>query len=178
MNACMKELEPSEKPLNRLVRGLGIEMRRLFPTMDCGGCGVYATVLGEQLELTGAQDVGIWASALDGYLDIDIDTVRRRIRNHASLRAWHRQGVQFVHLGVEYTWDSETWHADSGRVTPVDFGEDQYGLVYSGRLTVEEMRVLAMQPKGWNSMFDRALIPAVELRVRQVFEQYRAQHRI
>lgn len=176
MNACLKEIPSPEKPLNRLVRELGRKILAQYPTMDCGGCGVYAAALGEQLQLAGAQDVSVWAAALDGYLDVDIGEARRRIKNHASVRAWARQGVQFVHLGVEYTWDSQTWHVDSIRMEQIYPDQDLFGLVYAGRLTLDETRALVAQPKGWNCQFDRSLIPAIQRSVQHAFEQFGSLH--
>ncbi len=179
MNACLQEVDSREKPLSLFIRALGRQLIREFPFLDCGGCAVYAAILGEQLELIGAEDVSVWVSALEDYIGlIDIDAVRDRIADTGSIRAWGREGVEFVHLGVEYTWECETWHADSKKLERIDFDQDLSWLVYDGRLTLSETRKLSRQSKGWNPMFDRTLIPALEASVREAFKRFKQHQRI
>lgn len=81
---------------------------------------------------------------------------------------WNANGVYFGHVGLEVEIDGKLYHYDSHGVKPAGTHID--GLpIAKGRVTIEEMELLAGESLNWNSDFPREQIPKLTTLVEKAF---------
>lgn len=148
------------------LNDLGKEVLRRYPDINYGGCCVYAAMIVAALHKHKIKAQGIvasWEAESLNNAGMSIDAVRGNMVNKTH-DEWNSNGVAFSHVGVEFEY--------KGRVRTVKKHYDTHGVhsakkvldnypIYNGRLTLEELRILAGTKKGWNSCFDRKDIPAI-----------------
>ncbi len=139
---------------------LGKEVNTRYPTINAGGCCVYAALIVAALHKQGIIAHGIVA-AWNNTGETNIDLVRKKIRSN-TVGEWESKGVHFNHVGVEFSVDGKTkWkHYDSNGVYRKSSSLMDWP-VYEGRLTLKELKDLAKCASGWNTRFDRNSIPAL-----------------
>lgn len=143
---------------------LGKEVLRRYPTINCGGCCVYAAMIVSALRKHKIKASGIVASSrADRFnaADSSIDVVRSNVLKNTQ-DEWNKNGVSFSHVGVEFEYKARIRtvkrHYDANGCHPVNSKLDGM-TIYKGCLTLGELRVLAGTEEGWNDMFDRKDIP-------------------
>lgn len=141
--------------------------KRKFPTINHGGCAVYAHLVGRQLGKLGIPYCGI----VGDWCQHDLDNARNNIRNPRHKYEWNSAGVDFGHVGIEFFYNEKPyWYeSDYGVKTP---DQGFCGLdVANGRLMPMELRGIALEAKGWNWSFDRRQIPRVRSLIRKHFQK-------
>ncbi len=146
----------------------GERTRKVAPTINYGGCCVWAAAMGRALKRQGVEArviVRDWRAEGHAGIDAVRGLVRRALRqsnNRNPATAWNRNGVEFNHVGLEVELAGRTWHVDAEGVYPA--GEHplfNHERLYPGHLTVAEAGLLARDVRAWNRVFDRRLIPSV-----------------
>lgn len=133
--------------LNRL----GKEINNQFPDINRGGCCVFASIIIRALKKQNINAVGFVCS-FDAYADID--TARANISEN-TVKEWNSQCIEFYHVGVEFEYNCRLRHYDSnGVVVANERTFDKYQ-IYKGRLTQNEVDLLASRKDGWNPSFNR-----------------------
>jgi hypothetical protein len=142
---------------------LGNRINRWYPEVNSGGCCVYASMIGEELRKRGIE-VRIIVAAYSATKDID--KARKRVNNIHQKSEWNAEDIWFNHVGVEFQHEGVWYHYDSDGVNPKSKKLGSF-TVYPGRLSVDEAKVLADEPEGWNWSFDRNKIPAMKRHVKK-----------
>lgn len=131
------------------------------PALNSGGCAVFAHEVAKRLADMGIPVTGVVAMA-DYYLPRNtadwpsIDTARKAITDVSDGLQWNDNGVDFHHVGIEFTLDGQEYHFDSSGVSPAkQWMNRQDWKVLPGRLTVAELNELVKNPWNWNPAFDR-----------------------
>ena len=141
---------------------LGQRINRWYPEINEGGCCVYASLIGEELRKRGIEVriiVAAWGA------NKNLDKVRPRLMKTDRKVEWNDNDVYFNHVGVEFRHKGKTFHYDSNGVNPKSKKLKSY-VVYPGRLSVDEAKLLAAEPEGWNDSFGRSKIPSLKRHVR------------
>ena len=141
---------------------LGQRINRRYPEINKGGCCVYASLIGEELRKRGIEVriiVAAWGA------NKNLDKVRPRLMKTDRKVEWNDNDVYFNHVGVEFRHKGKTFHYDSDGVNPKSKKLKSYD-VYPGRLSVDEAKLLAAEPEGWNDSFGRSKIPSLKRHVR------------
>jgi len=140
--------------------------------INFGGCCVYAALVARELIARGHPARGVVYAGLFDDNSANLDEVRNELREPKTVRAWNKRGVVFNHVAIETEIGDETVVFDS------DGFRQPRGDMYAGRLTVEELEALAgLGPnetethRGWNSTFDRDLIPDLRETVQRHFNK-------
>jgi hypothetical protein len=164
--------------LNTQLRRLGRAVEDQFPSINYGGCGVYAAAVAERLQALGVQ-VDVCVS--DSGHESSVEAARNNLRHNgwnptnANARQWTEAGLSFAHLGVRFKhkrhwyvhdtaaiWQGRTRGLGAHRRTGSVFDDHgpRYEVLPDG-MTPAEARAIADDPRGWNSTFDRDDIPEV-----------------
>ena len=149
---------------------LGKAVNEKYPTINYGGCCVYAAIVAEALLLRNIKVRGIVSSydAEDFNDHNTIDNIRPYIKHHVLWR-WQDNGISFSHVGLEFEINGKLRHYDSKGVKMAsDFFD--YMPIYKGRLQAYELVKLASRAQGWNSSFNRRHIP----KIRKMVQEYLA----
>jgi hypothetical protein len=144
-----------------------------IPWLNLGGCGVFAHMVGDRLYRS-PEDVELLGYAVNGQcrapvpsvtvtyfpttVDVSIDELRLIVKDRWCARDWNRAGLKLRHIGVELLIDGMEYIFDSRGIWPSTAHEGFEDRV-PGRLERTEMLLMALQPLGWNSDFDREQLP-------------------
>lgn len=136
---------------------LGRKVYRKYPTINLGGCCVYASIVAQQLEARGIKCSGFVSVSSDTRPRRTIGYARRLLAKYDS-DDWEYAGVYFDHIGLEIKHRGRRYLYDTDGCVPAG---DQHGdsHVYRGRLTCDELHHLASQAYRWNMKFPRRVIP-------------------
>lgn len=148
-----------------ILNKLGKEAKKKFPTLNCGGCCVFAGMVAEILDAKGYPVQGRVAAHKAGMLDANSITEARKHVKKNTPAEWNAQGISFGHVGIEFFDGENIYLYDSSGC--VDPSEDLDGMhSFEGRLTVLELNELWRENGpldgwhvSWNTEFDRGNIP-------------------
>lgn len=134
--------------------------------LNCGGCAVFASLMGQCLEKYGRVAIAV---ASDESEVSSLDEVRINIDPN-SLDEWTDNGVYFTHVIVEFTYGGAKYHIDSTGVHKKS-GTTYIGnwSILKGRLTVSETTSLASHT-NWNWRFNRTQIPKMKRMIDKGFQ--------
>lgn len=137
--------------------------------LNWGGCGVYASLLIDELA-----KYGISAKAVSlNHGQVDLNALREAVPANGRLHmdTWYDTSENigmsdpFPHVGVAALFDNRTWLIDSKGIQPADniFIHDMWNYnVGEGHWTPDEIRAFAFgRKKTWNSDFNRRCIPRI-----------------
>lgn len=141
---------------------LGDRINRWYPEINRGGCCVYAAMIGKELR---ARDIEVRVIVAADGASKNLDKVRPKVCNNWRKAEWNENDVWFNHVGVEFKHKGRIFHYDSNGVNPRGKILDGYK-IYPGRLSVDEAQLLADEPEGWNTRFNRSKIPNLKRHVR------------
>lgn len=156
---------------NRL-RKLQSTMQADHPYLNYGGCGVFAHLVGEQLQKLGLEVEVVTPS--DNCYSFPASRVRSNVKNVEQAREWSDNGLCRQHLavrfktraGVVYTYDSDRLARSSSSFgADYDYTDPEFGT----GLTVKETKAMCKHRDGWNNAFPRSSIPKVKRQVKQAF---------
>lgn len=151
--------------------------------LNCGGCAVFAHMVGDRLYRMPAGDhsIELLGYAVNGECrtvvpwvtetlvpkttEISIDDLRHIVKDRWCARAWSNAGLKLSHVGAELRIDGVDYIFDSSGIAPSEIHNEFYDRV-DGRIERKEMLLMALQPMGWNSKFDRQQLPFIKALVR------------
>lgn len=155
---------------------LGADVKLNYPNINCGGCGVYAYLVGKQLEKL---DKNIKVEAITN-VDIFGDEISPMdaldyIKDETDIFEWVDNGVSFGHIALCIVIDDKS---------PIVFDTDHIGtghyrfeqtesidFEFGNGFTMEQLKPLVESAKGWNESFDRDDIPYIEQMIEGWFEE-------
>jgi hypothetical protein len=161
----------------RKLQHVGNVCSEALPHLNHGGCGVYATKVGEVLQRLGCS---VRCRIADGgffsyNLIRDIDKTREQ-HNPQSNQDWEKLGLGIAHMICEWSdpegkcYATDSLHTVEG---PVEQWEREGGYrvpVIKGSLTFEEGKRFADDASEWNPMFNRAEgIPVIDKALQEAF---------
>lgn len=151
--------------LETKLNDLGAEVYREFPSINSGGCCVFAAAVANELKHHGIPVSGIVSAWDADEGSHNINDVRKKIPTN-TVRHWNARGIQFYHVGIEFTIGKIKYHYDTTGVKKASNTLDDMP-IYNGRLELYELRALAGKKKGWNSNFNRRCIPQLRALIKQ-----------
>lgn len=156
---------------------LGDKANKKFPSLNWGGCCVFAGLVATELEKRGYPVQGRVASGEAGKpRSQSITDVRKKVTANTS-NQWNQHGIYFGHIGIEFYDGVNVFMYDSnGCVSPEELLDGMHS--FEGRLTVQELTEL-WQDNGptrgysisWNTTFDRNNIPDLEKLIKSHFKR-------
>lgn len=147
---------------------LGKRVDRCFPTINNGGCCVYAVMIAKELRKRKLRPKIVVANR-DDYKLPNLVEVRKRIKRVANHEEWHANGIYFYHVGVEFTYKRKRYFYDTEGVVPA--GAILNGCpIYPGRLRLDWAEKIAAHQGTWNKDFDRTQIPRLQKKVTAFFD--------
>lgn len=150
---------------NKLV-DLADDILDRFPTINDGGCGVFAALVAAELQHY--YKIRIIAFSDEAKRN-NIDEIRP-IVDAKNIYDWKDNGCKFNHVVVEITDNNgRLWHYDATGVFPNDGSICYYYDKLEGSLTIAEITELADSPLGWSREFDRKLIPDLKAIIHKHF---------
>lgn len=153
------------------LRELGRQVLLDYPDINSGGCCVYASLVGLQLEKYGVDPKIIVASL--GQVPVT-ESLRdlKQDRQYLTIDMWNDLDVFFNHVLISFNWKGERYIHDSENtcVWKQDQGYLGDWFFYDGYLTVNEAWRLAASPTGWNNLFPRSEIFYLAQDISRFFE--------
>lgn len=161
------------------LRELGDAINESCPTINLGGCCVYAAAVAKRLEALGIPvDVCV---PTYGHAET-VDEARNNLRNNGSAgrtaKEWEEAGLYFAHVAVRFQYEGVWWTHDTDALHE---GRDGFGKcswnddkpryqALPDGMTPDEALRIASHAKGWNSSFDRRDIPMVRSMVEEALQ--------
>lgn len=148
---------------------LGQAAERQIPSLNYGGCCVFAAEVGKVLKAKGIPVRGVargWMEATE-----PLHKIKEAINNLENADEWNDQGVNFSHVGLQVKLGRKWYVFDSNGCDP-DATRLNGRHLYPGHLSVEDIDKLASNPENWNKAFRRKTgIPAIKRLVREYLEE-------
>lgn len=119
-----------------------------FPDINNGGCGVFAALLGKELQGFGKVHIRV------GHYNLYPQTLPNL--KSTTVKDWYQKGVYFDHVFVEFGFPS---------MKP-----------YRGSIPLEIINAIAHQKGAWNPTFNRRDIPTLRKMIREHFKQVKKEH--
>lgn len=150
---------------------LGRAAETQVDSLNCGGCAVYASMVGRELEKLGIPVRGI--VAMEAWEIPNLDKVRKHVEDTGNISHWNANGVEFNHVGLQFKLGNRWYQYDSSGVTgPKPWLKHEYWEVCKGSLSMVELENLANSPTGWNEWFNRHTeIPKLKKLTKQFFKE-------
>lgn len=160
----------------RIVRALNracFTIANEYPTINCGGCAVFAVELNRRLMVNGITDgrLRVYDFSLrtnplyEKITDAEAE-LRSYEANLGDVLNWNDAGVYFDHVVLE--WNGTAWDAE-GPVKFPDADEWMGSPIHGGELAHHVVDSLASRPANWNSSFDREDIPYIQQTLDNIF---------
>lgn len=148
-----------------VLNSLGKRINQWYPTINYGGCCVYAAILGAELEKRNIP-VRVIVAAFAASDGTNIARIANNIANRGEKQAWNENGVYFNHVGLEIKIGKKWHHCDTDGCEKPARAFRRLP-VYRGYLSVDDAKKLASDGDGWNCDFNRSKIPSVKRHVKR-----------
>lgn len=168
----MKKITHNATVFKTILKELGKEANEKFPTLNMGGCCVFAAEVARRLQKRGVEQVEVIASAVNPSTATPLDMIRTDLLNNNKSPLerynWDAMGASFMHVAVRFCLNGKwyTYDSDILRCSRTSFGRPSYE-ARRGAHTVDEAIAFANDESGWNSTFNRKQIPAVKRLIAQ-----------
>lgn len=135
--------------------------------LNAGGCAVFAYEVAKRLNELGIPAKGVvamsqWALPSRKSKWPSVAKARENIRDVGDGLEWSDNGVDFHHVGVEFTIDGVKYHYDSNGVTGAKpWLNRHHWKVIPGRLSTDDLEKLVANRWNWNPEFDRRQVPKI-----------------
>lgn len=149
------------RKINKLMQTINSEI----PHINCGGCGVFASLLYPFLQELGTKPIIRLVHRSE--TNTDLSDIRRQLEDTNSCLDW-QQHTWFTHLLIEFTNDGKQYVIDSTGIFNLDKSE-YYAC--EGAFSYEEVKYFAASPSGWNTMFPRRTIPVITKKLSSGFSE-------
>lgn len=134
------------------------EVSQNIDLINHGGCAIFAVELVKRMRKLGMNpNIRVY-----GEEEVDVSLAETNILeeygNPMDVEAWNDNGVEFVHIVVEwgcYLWDAECIESIEDAY---EYGWNDYPLL-PGEISYNALRDIAFQRVGWNSTYDRSQNP-------------------
>ncbi len=154
-----------------LVVEIGYVVGRRFPTINSGGCCVYAAKMAEELEKRGYA-VSAWVAMDEWAGSPDLGGVRLKVKHKRDPFEWNDNGVDFMHVGFSIRHNG-TWRNFDTEGEHVVYVMNGWKIL-KGRLTAEEAKGMARRASYWNKTWDRRLNRDVRSLIETMFKEWEA----
>lgn len=172
----------NERIMNKLpdfLENLGKKVSKNIFALNCGGCCVYSSLVGEKIK---AFFPFIWVRLRVANKNINkmrnINSFKKELKINnemPNVDDWNAVGVYFEHIVLEIKYKKRKLLCDSNMVIPytntLNYGEGVYQ-IFGGYLTLKEGLELAQDNNGWNWTFDRGQIPKLKRIIKKEFESF------
>jgi hypothetical protein len=165
--------------LLKALRTLAEATNQRFPTVNLGGCCVFAAAVAEELERKGISTEIVTTGSFSSMFGFTFEPARARphLNNAKDAAEWSANGCEFSHLGVRFTLNGKPFVYDTTALNtnphylgdPAKFDGLQF-LVGDSGFTLEEAKAFADDAKEWNNKFDRSQIPALKNLIHETLE--------
>lgn len=151
------------------VKNLVSEISREYKDINAGGCGLMASYIGQFMEpIVGTDNVMIaicngYDSPQMSYQEIKQKCFNNSLRG-ANIRQFNKYNFWFNHVWVEFLWNNDMWSMDATNISK-GMGLSGWKEPHQIRATVEDITVLAENPIGWNSWFNREHAPQIKTKL-------------
>lgn len=151
-------------PIIQLLDKVAREVEfKVTSELNRGGCAVYASLVGRWLKQVVPVDVAV----SDDCSSISVAEARDiGLVGTADLDEWNNCGLTFGHVVLDFEYNGQQYWYDSNGAVPQSLTggcDPTFHLpVLDGRLSVEEIIILAQVETGWNTRFNRNEIPKIK----------------
>jgi len=136
-----------------------------YSNINCGGCGVIASILGEYLAAKTEVRVAIGAREyLIEKQEFSFDEIKEElsVNDNPSINDWETYGVSFNHVWIEFLWEGEWYSMDTEGMEQGTHKFHSTWNTYKERMSVEAITQLSNNITGWNTWFSREQIPNIK----------------
>lgn len=158
----------SSRNIAAQLRKLGKAINAEVPTINRGGCAVYASRVVAALQARGIDawaKLGMWEPE-----DVTVDRARQLMQENgndpenSSTYEWNDYGLDFNHVVVQFEYRGRIYTHDSNFTVsrPIKIEPTCGTKLIPGQMTVAEVSSIVRESKGWNPCFDWGMIPDVE----------------
>jgi hypothetical protein len=142
------------------------QVKKKFPSINFGGCGVFANLLANELDKLGVKYKIVWIGSHRRHKKIIKQTF-----NHygglVTLNEFNEQEVFLAHVMIKI---GKTYIDASGVYNSFKETQWSYRCVICD-ITKEQLEFITLTSIGWNTSFNRNQIPRVEKEVKKIFEK-------
>lgn len=141
------------------LREFGKKVEDSIPTLNHGGCGLYAYMMGEYLKEKGIPDVSCFA--IQSHLRMEPEHYSNivKIYNNKNLNMmeWLDNDVEFHHIGVKFRLGLHMVYHDSSLTIKGDVERWWDMKIVPTSFDVESIKYVAVNdPSEWNPDFNRS----------------------
>ena len=157
--------------LFKRLNALGNYIYTLYPSINYGGCGIYAVAIAKELIKLHIKPK-ILVVSQETYTDMNVRDVAKTIEHTDDVHEWNDKGIIFRHVIISFTFEGQEYHYDTGGVVEADEKYEGYH-IYKGHLQLHEAKAIIKHQAGWNTTFDRNKIPFITQHIENFLEPRR-----
>lgn len=159
-----------DKKFLRELSRFGKRINRTYSYVNRGGCCIVAAEFARPLKQI-FPSTNIIVGSYKWEQAQDLEKVRKLIGSN-SFRQWTKHGIDFTHVLLEFEFEGKMYQFDTcDGVVPRKDTTILDLRILDGHLTLSEAQDLAHSPVGWNEMFDRKQIPAIQKDIKEFFDR-------
>jgi hypothetical protein len=157
-----------------MLQKLSYKISKTYKTIPYGGCGVYAAYVGRLLKQL---KYPVRIRVANSWANVSIRQARSNIKannvgRRPTIEEWNGEEVYFGHVYVDVLINGEWVSHDSQRTKYADGTDPTFGWEHNtGWLSVKEAEEIAATSRGWNSEFDRELIPHIKMAIAKIIKK-------
>jgi hypothetical protein len=142
------------------------QVKKKFPSINRGGCGVFANLLANELDKLGIKYKIIWIGR-DSKDKRRINKIFKHYGGQVNLMDFNNSDIYLAHVMIKV---GRKFIDASGVYKSIDDTQwDWYGL--RCEITKEQLELISLSSEGWNISFNRNQIPRVGKEVKKIFEK-------
>jgi hypothetical protein len=142
------------------------QVKKMFPTINWGGCGVFANLLATELDKLGVKYKIIWIGH-EARHKKDIKKIFKHYGGQVTLGAFNDSDIYVAHIMIKVGRKFIDASGVHKNLNNTQWG--WYGLRHE--ITKEQLELISLSSEGWNSDFNRNQIPRVKKEVKKIFEK-------
>ena len=153
----------STKKIIEVLDGLKV-IDKKFDYVNCGGCGVVALFISEELTKYNIKHDIIWIA----YPNQKVKSVlKKTLKTNSNPSLYDINGATLVHAMIRIGRDK---FVDSTGVTKGFNNTEWWRYNNLTKVDIEILRTLALNPNGWNSSFNRSQIKPIKKIVKKTLK--------
>lgn len=142
------------------------KVKEKFPTINWGGCGVFANLLATELDKLGVKYKIIWIGD-DSKHKKDIKRIFKDKGNDVCLLDFNNEFIWVSHIMIKI---GRKFIDASGIYENFKTTEWNHREVIC-EITKKELELISLSNHGWNCSFNRTQIPKVERELKKIFKK-------
>jgi len=140
------------------------QVQNKFPSINWGGCGVFANLLANELDKLGVKYKIIWIGH-EARHKKDIKDIFKHYGGQVSLIDFNNRDIYLAHVMIKV---GRKFIDASG--VHKNLNDTQWGWYrLRHEITKEQLEFISLTSEGWNTSFNRNQIPRVEKEVKKIF---------